>query len=78
MQERHRRIEAEKEAQALREEQRALEAEAVAKVEAVAPPVLEPPIEDKRVYRCSFSVVATKEQLKKLKDFMIQEGIQYV
>lgn len=28
-------------------------------------------------YRCIFSVVATKEQLKKLKEFMNQEGIQY-
>ena len=77
VQERHRRIEAEKEAQALREEQRAREAEAVAKVEAAAPPVTEPPVESEKVYRCSFSVVATKTQLKKLKDFMIQEGIRY-
>ena len=77
VQERHRRIEAEKEAQALREAQRAREAEAVARVEAVAPPAIEPPAESEKVYRCSFSVVATKAQLKKLKDFMIQEGIRY-
>lgn len=75
--ERHRRIEAEKEAQALREAQRAREAEAVAKVEAAAPPTVEPPVEAEKVYRCSFSVIATKTQLKKLKDFMIQEGIRY-
>ena len=77
VQERHQRIEAEKEAQALREAQRAREAEAVARVEAVAPPAIEPPAESEKVYRCSFSVVATKAQLKKLKDFMIQEGIRY-
>lgn len=77
VQERHRRIEAEKETQALREAQRAREAEVVAKVEAAAPPVVEPPVEAEKVYRCSFSVVATKAQLRKLKDFMIQEGIRY-
>ena len=77
VQERHRRIEAEKEAQALWEAQRAREAEAVAKVEAAAPPAVEPPVEAEKVYRCSFSVIATKAQLKKLKDFMIQEGIRY-
>lgn len=77
VQERHRRIEAEKEAQALRAAQRAREAEAVAKVEAAAPPAIAPPIEQEKTYRCSFSVVATKAQLKKLKDFMIQEGIRY-
>lgn len=77
IQERHRRIEAEREAQALREAQRAREAEAVARVEAAAPPVVEPPIEADKVYRCTFTVSATKPQLKKLKDFMIQEGIRY-
>lgn len=75
--ERHRRIEAEEKAQTLQEEQRAREAEAVARVEAAAPPIVEPPIEQEKTYRCSFSVVATKTKLKKLKDFMIQEGIRY-
>lgn len=77
VQERHRRIEAEKEAQALREEQRAREGEAVAKVEATAPPTVDPPVEAEKVYRCSFSVVATKAQLRKLKEFLIQEGIRF-
>lgn len=77
VQERHRRIEAEKEAQALREEQRAREAEAVAKVKAAAPPTVEPPVGAEKVYRCSFSVVATKAQLRKLKEFLIQEGIRF-
>lgn len=77
VQERHRRIEAEKEAQMLREEQRAREAEAVAKVEAVSPPAVEAPVETEKVYRCTFTVCATKPQLKKLKEFLIQEGIRY-
>ena len=77
VQERHRRIEAEKEAQAFREEQRAREAEAVAKVEAAASPTVEPPVEAEKVYRCTFTVSATKPQLKKLKEFLIQEGIRY-
>lgn len=77
VQERHQRIEAEKEAQALREEQRAREAEAVAKVEAAAPPTVEPPIEAEKVYRCTFTVSATKPQLRKLKEFLNQEGIRY-
>lgn len=77
VQERHRRIDAEKEAQMLREEQRAREAEAVAKVEAVLPPAVEPPVEAEKVYRCTFTVSATKPQLQKLKEFLIQEGIRY-
>ena len=77
VQERHRRIEAEKEAQALREEQRAREAEAVAKVEAAAPPTVEPPVEAEQVYKCTFTVHATKPQLRKLKGFLNQEGIRY-
>lgn len=77
VQERHRRIEAEKEDQMLREEQRAREAEAVAKVEAVSPPAVESPVEAEKVYRCTFTVSATKPQLQKLKEFLIQEGIRY-
>lgn len=46
-------------------------------VEAAAPQIVEPPIEAEKVYRCTFTVSATKPQLKKLKDFMIQEGIRY-
>lgn len=77
VQERHQRIEAEKEARALREEQRVWEAEAVAKVEAAAPPTVEPPIKAEKVYRCTFTVSATKPQLRKLKEFLNQEGIRH-
>lgn len=71
---RHRRIEAERAAQAERQETLAREAEAVKKVEAFAPPVT---VEPEPVYRCNFSVTATKPQLKRLKEFMNMEGIKY-
>jgi hypothetical protein len=62
--------------------------EAEARVEAAAPEVLAPPVVqatgnreqaagDSKVYKCSFTVKATKEQLKKLKNFLIEEGISY-
>lgn len=60
--------------------------EAEARVEAAAPEVLAPPVQatglreqaaDSKVYKCSFTVKATKEQLKKLKNFLIEEGISY-
>lgn len=85
VQDRHQRIEAERqEAEARRAAQEA-QAASVQKVEAVAPPiVLEPPVaapapqqEDEKVYKCSFTVRATKAQLKRLKEFMNQEGIRY-
>ena len=72
VQERHRRIEAEKAAKAAREEAKAKEAEAVKKVEAFAPPVQKEP-----EFRCTFTVTATKPQLKRLKEFMNMEGIKY-
>lgn len=78
VQERHRRIEAEKEAQAAREAAMEHERQAVAKVDAVAPPVqAEPPVEQERVYRCAFAVYATKPQLRRLKEFLNQEGIRH-
>lgn len=82
VQERHQRIEEER--RAAEERNAAIEAQqaAVEKVDAVAPPtVLEPPVaapvEPEKVYKCSFTVRATKTQLRKLKEFMIQEGIRY-
>jgi len=61
--------------------------EAEARVEAAAPEVLAPPVvqatgnreqaADSKVYKCTFTVKATKEQLKKLKNFLIEEGISY-
>ena len=82
VQERHQRIEDER--RAAEERRAAMEAQqaAVEKVDAAAPPTaFEPPVaapvEPEKVYKCSFTVRATKLQLRKLKEFMIQEGIQY-
>lgn len=85
VQERHQRIEDER--RAAEERNAAIEAQqaAVEKVDAVAPPtVLEPPVAapgprqgEEKIYKCSFTVRATKTQLRKLKEFMIQEGIRY-
>ena len=82
VQERHRRIEAEKAARAEWEAVKAQEAEAVRKVEAFAPPVEQEPVaapvmEPEKEYRCTFTVRATKPQLNRLKEFLNQEGIKY-
>lgn len=79
---RHRRIEAEKEAAERRKAQLEAEASAVQRVEAVAPPTIAPPVQCiekpvEKVYKCPFVAYGTKEQLMKLKAFMIQEGIKY-
>lgn len=87
VQERHSAIAREAEARAARadssrqEEYHARKVEEAARRagEALAPPEAAPaaPVPEGQKYRCTFSVVATKEQLKKLKEFMNQEGIQY-
>lgn len=85
VQDRHRRIEREREERASRAAARAAEEEAVARVRAAAqdvvpPPTVttvQPPVEQGRIYTCRFTVRATRAQLKRLKDFLIQEGIQY-
>lgn len=43
------------------------------------PPVVVPleQEENQKIYKCSFTVRATKAQLKRLKEFMNQEGIRY-
>lgn len=77
---RHRRIQAQREAAQSREAARAAEAAAVQKVEAVAPPVEAPweaATEPEKQFRCTFTVTATKPQLKRLKEFLNQEGIRY-
>lgn len=79
---RHRRIEAEKEAAERRKAQRESETAAVQRVEAVAPPTIAPPVQciekpKEKVCKCHFTAYGTKEQLTKLKAFMIQEGIRY-
>lgn len=77
---RHRRIQAQMEARQTRKSSMTAEAESVQKVEAVAPPTEVPkeasqePVEQ---FRCTFTVTATKPQLKRLKDFLMQEGIRY-
>lgn len=62
-----------------------------AAAKAAAPEVLAPPVQvptdeggrqvaaptDNKVYKCSFTVRATKDQLRALKNFMKQEGISY-
>ena len=82
VQERHQRIEDER--RGAEERKAAMEAQqaAVEKVDAAAPPTaFEPPVavpvEPEKVYKCSFTVRATKEQLRKLKEFMFKEGIRY-
>lgn len=83
VQDRHQRVKAER--HAAEERKAALEAQrqSVQRVESVAPPtVIEPPVQrvekqEENVFKCSFTVHATKSQLKKLKEFLIQEGIRY-
>ena len=81
VQERHRRIEAEKEAKTSREAVQSREQVAAKKVEEVAPPIIQPPTEataaTEQIFKCTFTVRATKPQLRKLKEFLKQEGIQY-
>ena len=85
VQDRHQRIEEERQAAEARRAAQEAQAAAVQKVEAVAPPtVLEPPVaapvpqqENEKVYKCSFTAWGSKAQLKRLKEFMIQEGIRY-
>lgn len=83
VQERHQRIEVERRAAEERKAVMDAQRAAVERVEAVAPPtVVAPPIEvsapvSGEVLRCTFTVRATREQLKKLKEFLNQEGIRY-
>lgn len=73
--ERHRRIEEQNAAQEARRAEQEREAEMVRRVEALAPPaVLEAP---EPVVKCTFTVRATKPQLRKLREFLNMEGIQY-
>lgn len=83
VQERHQRIETERRAAEERKAVMDAQRAAVERVEAVAPPsVVAPPIEvsapvSGEILCCSFTVHATREQLKKLKEFLNQEGIRY-
>lgn len=81
---RHRRIQQQREESLSRASVKSSELEAVHKVDAIAPPVpVQPPKEEKR-YTISFTLRPTESQMKKLrpflielKDFLIQEGIEY-
>lgn len=85
VQDRHQRIEAERQAAEARKAAQEAQDAAVQKVESVAPPtVLEPPVAvpapqkaNEKVYKCSFTAWGSKSQLKRLKEFMNQEGIRY-
>jgi len=37
----------------------------------------QPIIEEEQVYKCTFSVLATKAQLKQCKEFFAQIGVKY-
>ena len=77
---RHKAIEEERQRREARAQAVEEEHQAVEKVAAFAPPLQQEapaPVEDGTVYRCTFKVEATKPQLKKLKEFMNQEGIRY-
>lgn len=71
---RHRRIEEQKADQEASKAKREREAEMVSRVEALAPPVV---VEAETVVKCTFTVRATKSQLRKLKEFLNMEGIKY-
>lgn len=70
-------------AKAAEEELKAREqaaAEAAAKVEAVAPPTVEPiapPVEEEKTYTLKFTVRGTMPQLKALKEFLNNGGYDY-
>lgn len=73
--ERHRRVEEQKAAQDVRRAAQEREAEMFCRVESLAPPVVtgapEPTV------KCTFTVHATKPKIRKLKEFLNMEGIQY-
>lgn len=83
VQERHQRIEVERRAAEERKAVLETQQAAVERVEAAAPPtVAAPPVEapapvSGEILRCTFTVRATRAQLKKLKEFLNQEGIRY-
>ena len=76
---RHRCIQAQREAAQVREAVKAAEVEVVRKVNAVAPPIqVQTDLLDEIIDRCPFTVIgATRRQLRKLREFLKQEGICY-
>ena len=81
---RHRRLQQQREESISRASAKASELEAVHKVDAIAPPVQAKPLREEKRYTISFTIRPTEAQMKKLrpflielKDFLIQEGIEY-
>lgn len=74
--ERHKRIEEERGAAVERNAVVNREEESVKRVEALAPPVVIK-AEPEPVLKCTFTVLATKEKLRKLKNFLEMEEISY-
>lgn len=74
--ERHRRIEEQKVAQEYLKSVRDQEAKMVRRVEALAPPAVKEEAPEP-IVKCTFTVRATKSQLRKLKEFLNMEGIKY-
>ncbi len=72
--ERRRRIEEQKKFQEARSAIREQEEEMVRRVEALAPLVQ---VEQPKTVKCTFTVRTTMDRLKKLKEFLNTEGIQY-
>lgn len=73
--ERHRRIEEQKAAQESRRADQEMDEEMVRRVEAFSPPVVVE--EPEPIVKCTFTVHATRPQLRKLRDFLNEEGIKY-
>ena len=76
---RKKRVECEREATEARRAAQERRDEAVAKVEAAAPPeaVSAPTMRDERLFKITFTVTVTRDQGLKLKKYLIEEGIQY-
>ena len=77
---RYKAIEAAKAAEEERKAREQAAAEAAAKVEAVAPPTVEPiapPVEEEKTYTLKFIVRGTMPQLKALKEFLNNGGYDY-
>lgn len=75
VQERRQQVKEQEVAQEARRAEQKREEEMVRQVEALAPPVVVEATEP--VVKCTFMVRATKAQLRKLKEFLNMEGIQY-
>lgn len=72
---RHRRMEAENQEQEQRQEALDRDAESVSRVDALTAPVVVQ--ENELTYQCTFTVHATKSQLRAIKEFLEKENIQY-